>query len=70
MTEITPNPATRAMFDETTRMLGLTIPEDRVESIFEGFVALRAMTHQLRRPRTAASEPAGLFVPSTIGRED
>jgi hypothetical protein len=69
MSDTPPSPATRTMFDETTKMLGLTIPEDRKESIFQGYVALRAMTDMLRRPRTAVNEPAGVFVPSTIGRE-
>lgn len=58
----------RQAFEAMTALNGLTLPPDRVETIYEGFVGLQAMTADLRRPRTAAAEPAGIFVPDTITR--
>ncbi|MDF1790305.1 MAG: hypothetical protein P1U88_00270 [Thalassobaculaceae bacterium] len=58
----------RQAFEAITALNGLTLPPDRVETIFEGFVGLQAMTADLRRERTAESEPAGVFVPDTITR--
>ena len=58
----------RQAFESMTALNGLTIPPERVETIYEGFVGLQAMVADLRRPRTAASEPAGIFVPATISR--
>lgn len=58
----------RQAFEAMTALNGLALPPDRVETIFEGFVGLQAMTADLRRPRTAAAEPAGVFVPETITR--
>lgn len=63
-----PAAAMRQAFEAMTVLAGLTFPQDRVETIFEGFVGLQAMTADLRRPRTAASEPAGIFVPESILR--
>lgn len=60
--------AAREGFAAMTRTLGLALPDDRVEAIYQGFLALRAMTADLRRPRTAAAEPAGIFVPESIIR--
>ncbi|WP_193171780.1 hypothetical protein [Nisaea nitritireducens] len=60
--------ADRLMFQKLTQTLGLTLPADREQAIFEGYAGLRAMADGLRRPRTAASEPAGMFDPTTIGR--
>ncbi|WP_420566201.1 hypothetical protein [Thalassobaculum sp.] len=58
----------RQAFEAMTALNGLTLPPDRVGTIYEGFVGLQAMVADLRRPRTAASEPAGIFVPDTITR--
>lgn len=58
----------RQAFDAMTALKGLTLPPDRVETIYEGFVGLQAMVADLRRPRTATAEPAGIFVPDTISR--
>lgn len=58
----------RQAFEAMTALNGLTLPPDRVETIYEGFVGLQAMIGDLRRPRTAAAEPAGIFVPDTIIR--
>jgi len=58
----------RQAFEAMTALAGLTLPPDRVEKIYEGFVSLQAMTADLRRTRTAASEPAGIFVPDSITR--
>lgn len=63
-----PSATMRTAFDAMTALAGLTLPPERVETIFEGFVGLQAMTADLRRTRTAASEPAGIFVPDTITR--
>jgi len=60
--------ADRILFQKLTQKLGLTLPEDREQAIYEGYAGLRAMADGLRRPRTAASEPAGKFDPTTIGR--
>lgn len=59
---------TLATFRKLTLMLGLSLPAEREQAIFEGFLGLRKMAESLRRPRTAASEPAGTFDASTIGR--
>ena len=58
----------RLLFQKLTQTLGLALPEDREQAIYEGYVGLREMADGLRRPRTAASEPAGTFAPTTIGR--
>ncbi|WPZ33875.1 hypothetical protein T8K17_21880 [Thalassobaculum sp. OXR-137] len=58
----------RQAFEAMTALNGLTLPSERVETIYEGFVGLQAMVADLRRPRTAAAEPAGIFVPTTITR--
>lgn len=60
--------ANRILFQKLTQKLGLTLPEDREQAIYEGYAGLRAMADGLRRPRTAASEPAGTFDPTTIDR--
>ena len=59
----------RQIFKSITQNLGLTLPREREELIFEGYLGLREMAQQLRRPRTAAAEPAGIFDAGTIGRE-
>jgi len=61
--------AMRQAFEAMTALNGLNLPPERVETIFEGFVGLQAMSADLRRTRTAVSEPAGIFVPETITRE-
>lgn len=60
----------REGFEAMTKLLRLDLPPDRVDAVYQGFVALRGMTADLRRPPTAAAEPAGIFVPSSIVRED
>ena len=57
------------IFKSMTRNLGLMLPREREEAIFEGYLGLREMAQQLRRPRAAAAEPAGTFDVGTIGRE-
>ena len=59
----------KRIFKSITKNLGLTLPREREEAIFEGYLSLRVMAQQLRRPRTAAAEPAGIFDAGTIGRE-
>ena len=59
----------KQIFKSITRNLGLTLPREREEAVFEGYLGLREMALQLRRPRTAAAEPAGIFDAETIGRE-
>ena len=59
----------KQIFKSITKNLGLTIPQVREVAIFEGYLGLREMALQLRRPRTAAAEPAGIFDAGTIGRE-
>ena len=59
----------KQIFKSMTQNLGLTLPREREEAIFGGYLGLREMAQQLRRPRTAAAEPAGIFVAGTIGRE-
>ncbi|MBO6562737.1 MAG: hypothetical protein JJ959_19470 [Nisaea sp.] len=70
MSDIQDDKGARIAFQKITETLGLSLPADREQAIFEGYLGLRDMADGLRRPRTAASEPAGIFVPSTIGRED
>lgn len=60
----------KQIFKSITKNLGLTLPREREEAIFEGYLGLREMALQLRRPRSAAAEPAGIFDPGTIGREN
>ncbi|UUX48975.1 hypothetical protein NUH88_16415 [Nisaea acidiphila] len=69
MSDIQDDKGARIAFQKITETLGLTLPADREQAIFEGYKGLRAMADGLRRPRTAASEPAGIFVAGTIGRE-
>ena len=45
----------RLMFQKLTQILGLTLPADREQAIYEGYAGLRTMADGLRRPRTAAS---------------
>ena len=59
----------KQIFNSITANLGLTLPRERVEAVFQGYLGLREMALQLRRPRTAAAEPAGTFDAETIGRE-
>ena len=59
----------KQIFKSITNNLGLTLPWEREEAIFEGYLGLREMALQLRRPRTATAEPAGIFDAETIGRE-
>ena len=59
----------KQIFKSITNNLGLTLPREREEAIFEGYLGLREMALQLRRPRSAAAEPAGIFDAGTIGRE-
>lgn len=60
----------KQIFKSITKNLGLTLPREREEAIFEGYLGLREMALQLRRPRSAAAEPAGIFDAGTIGREN
>ena len=59
----------KQIFKSMTQNLGLVLPREREEALFESYLGLREMAQQLRRPRTAAAEPAGIFVAGTIGRE-
>ena len=57
------------IFKSITKNLGLTLPREREKAIFEGYLGLREMAQQLRRTRSAAAEPAGIFDVGTIGRK-
>lgn len=59
----------KLIFQSITQNLRLTLPREREEAIFEGYLGLREMAQQLRRRRTAAAEPASTFDAGTIGRE-
>mgnify|MGYP004161396387 CR=1 FL=1 len=59
----------KQIFKSMTQNLGLVLPREREEALFESYLGLREMAQQLRRPRTAAAEPAGIFDVGTIGRE-
>jgi hypothetical protein len=55
-------------FDILAERAGLAIPESRKPALLQGFKDLKRMTALMRQPRTAANEPAGAYVISTVTR--
>jgi hypothetical protein len=63
-TSVQSNPASSNDDDIAQRFLnaGVVVPADRAEGAFGAARRLLAALHWLRRPRTAAAEPAHIFV--------
>jgi hypothetical protein len=48
---------------------GLDLPPGRLPGLLATYTELRAMLPLLRRPRSAAAEPAGVYDLATVTRE-
>ena len=55
-------------FDALAARAGLAVPADRRQALLKGFKDIRRMTALMRRPRTAADEPAGTYAILTVTR--